>query len=131
MEREGRRQPREVWAGTEGTDGVFLETSYRMQNGWLRWWLKNDNSAGQRRVWRYQDYRAHAPDSQKWALMVSALRRVDRMASDDLAIVESARDKLQEFAHLGYPAKMQRRACQTLATSTGRAVWRRVRLPDA
>ena len=88
--------------------------------------LKNDNST-ERKIWRYQHYRSHAPFAQKKALVTSCLRKVHKMASDGRTRYTSALDKLREFVALSYPLNLLRSICNLLAYSTGDRTWIGVR----
>ena len=83
---------------------VFLETTFEIrENGELKYWLKNDN-AKERKIWRYQHWRSHAPFAQKKALVITCLRKVHKMASDRRRRYLSAIDKVREFIALDYPS---------------------------
>ena len=45
------------------------------------------------------------------------------MASDDFERFESGREKLREFADLGYPTKMRREACGVLIRERPSMAW--------
>ena len=88
----------------EPCDGdVFLETEFsQTMSGRVRCRLKNVNS-DTTRVWRYHDYRSHLDYATKRAVLLSTLRKVDRMCSDESMRLESAVTKCKEFLRLGYP----------------------------
>ena len=114
-------EPLKLEAGKAGT---FLETSFEVQAGQLRHWLKNDNLRGtEPKVWRYQHFQSHMAFRQKRATLTACLRKVDKMASDPMALRNSALDKLAEFKRLGYPDGMLWAACSKLGATTGRNVW--------
>ena len=48
------------------------------------------------------------------------------MAGDEHEEFESALHKLREFAQLGYPMRVRRRACYKVRDDTGRMMWREV-----
>ena len=107
----------------DAKEATFLETTFDLRpDGSLEYWLKNDN-AHERRVWRYQHYRSHAPFAQKRALIISSLRKVHKMASDRRRLYTSALDKLREFIALSYPSTLLRSACNRLAYTTGVGTW--------
>ena len=55
--------------------------------------------------------------------MIATLKKVDFMASDEFERFESARDKLRDFADLGYPAGMRREACGVLIKERPSVAW--------
>jgi len=107
----------------EAEEGTFLETSFTIDHGQLRYRLKNVNAGGAKRVWRYHSFGSYAPTAQKRSTMIATLKKVDFMASDDFERFESARDKLREFADLGYPAGMRREACGVLIKERPSVAW--------
>ena len=52
---------------------------------------------------------------------------MDKMASDDDALINSAIKKLHEFINLQYPAKLIWTACTTLAVTTRNTAWFKIR----
>ena len=111
----------------DAKDATFLETTFDLrEDGRLRFWLKNDN-AHERKIWRYQHYRSHAPFAQKKALVIATLRKVHTMASDHRRLFVSAMDKLREFIDLQYPITLLRDICRLLAFTTGESLWLGVR----
>ena len=111
--------------------GTFLETTYDLGNGddpeaGIRFWLKNDN-AEHTTVWRYQHFHSYATFAQKRATLTACLRRVQRMASEPQVMRYSAIAKLAEFAKLGYPHTLLRKACTFLAATSGNGTWISVR----
>ena len=107
----------------EADAGTFLETSFVIDRGQLRYRLKNINAGGEKRVWRYHSFDSYTTTEQKRSTMVATLKKVDFMASDDFERFESARDKLREFADLGYPTKMRREACGVLIRERPSMAW--------
>ena len=107
----------------EAADGIFLETSFRTADRHLYYRLKNANEGGKKAIWRYHGYDSYSPMWQKRSTMVATLKKVDFMASDDFERFESARDKLREFADLGYPTKMRREACGVLIRERPSMAW--------
>ena len=89
--------------------------------------LKNQNAGGERKIWRYQDYRSYASVEQKRATLVACLKKVQKMASDSWAVEKSAWDKIREFAELRYPSRMLRSICNYLGASTRERAWFKVR----
>ena len=111
----------------DARDATFLETSFELKaDGTLAYWLKNDN-AQERRIWRYQHWRSHAPFAQKKALVIACLRKVHKMASDRKRRYVSALDKLREFVAIGYPVTLLRSICNLLARTTSDSTWVGVR----
>ena len=111
-----------------GGDDTFLETTFELcNNGQVRFWLKNQNAGGERKIWRYQDYRSYASVEQKRATLVACLKKVQKMASDSWAVEKSAWDKIREFAELRYPSRMLRSICNYLGASTRERAWFKVR----
>ena len=111
----------------DAKEATFLETTFELgSDGHCEYWLKNDNER-ERKVWRYQHYRSHAPYGQKRATLVACLRKVHKMASDRRRLYQSAMHKLREFQDLAYPTSMLRAACNLLAASTGERTWLGVR----
>ena len=112
----------------DGTQNTFLETTFEIRNNRFRWWLKNDNMAGQNPTkWRYQHWSTHTPYLQKRALLTACLRKVGKMASDSDALYASAIQKLAEFIRLKYPRNVLRACCTYLGASTGEGTWINVR----
>ena len=110
----------------EAAEGTFLETTFRVEEDRVRFRIKNGNAGGVRKVWLYHAWDSYVPEQQKRSTMVSTLKKVDCMASDDAELFESAVDKLREFADLGYPARMRRKACSVVEQEGGSHVWRLV-----
>ena len=111
----------------EGGDGTFLETSFEVKENKIRYWLKNQNSGGEKKVWRYQHYWSYATYGQKRATLMACLRKVQKMASDKQAMEQSAWDKITEFRDLQYPRKVLRAACNYLGATTKERTWFDVR----
>ena len=90
----------------DGGEGTFLETSFDLKpNGEVSHWLKNVNEPGKDpKVWRYAHYSSYTPWAAKRSIMISTLKKVDKMASDTENLVKSACWKLKEFARLDYPS---------------------------
>ena len=107
----------------EAADGTFLETSFRMADNHLYYRLKNANEGGKKATWRYHGYDSYSPMWQKRSTMVATLKKVDFMASDRMEKLASAMDKLREFEHLGYPARVRRQACAVMARERNCMVW--------
>ena len=104
-----------------------METSYEIMDNKLRFWLKNENAGGERKVWRYQHFDSHAPFVQKRALLMACLRKVQHMACDERALMRSALDKIREFQRLRYPNSILAKACNYLGATTGVGTWIAVR----
>ena len=107
----------------EASADTFLESSFRLVDGGIRYRLKNANAGGDRKVWRYHAHDSYVPSSQRHSTMVATLKKVDEMASDWEEKAESAMHKLKEFADLGYPAQERVRACRVLARERDWQVW--------
>ena len=111
-----------------GADGTFLETRFEVCGRTIRHWLKNDNEIGASpRVWRYHHFQSHAPYKQKRATLVACLQKVAKMASDRVALRQSATAKLAEFYRLGYPHGMLWDACSKMGATTRVRDWFEIR----
>ena len=73
------------------------------------------------KVWRYAHYHSYTPWAAKRSILVSTLKKVDKMASDGDSLVSSALWKLAEFAKLRYPIQALLRACTLVAVTTRNA----------
>ena len=71
----------------------------------------------------YHGYDSYSPMWQKRSTMMATLKKVDFMASDRMEKLASAMDKLREFEHLGYPARVRRQACAVMARERNCMVW--------
>ena len=113
----------------DGGAGTFLETSFTLApNGSVTHWLKNVNDPEKEtKVWRYAHYHSYTPWAAKRSILVSTLKKVDKMASDGDSLVSSALWKLAEFAKLRYPIQALLRACTLVAVTTRNATWFKVR----
>ena len=107
----------------DSKDGTFLENTFRIEGGSLRFRLKNVNEGGKRNVWRYHDYDSYVAYGQKRATLIATLKKVATMAGDYSEMYESAMDKTMEFAQRGYPPGMRRYACQRVGRETGHRIW--------
>ena len=67
---------------------------------------------------------SHASFQQKRALLVSCLRKVDKMANNTTLLIESAKLKLDEFKKLFYPRRFLFAICTMMAHETGKNAWR-------
>ena len=76
----------------DGGAGTFLETSFTLApNGSVTHWLKNVNDPEKEtKVWRYAHYHSYTPWAAKRSILVSTLKKVDKMASDGDSLVSSA-----------------------------------------
>ena len=111
----------------EGKDGVFLETRY-WTDGWKIYHkLKNDNSGGEAKVWRYQHWYSNTPFLQKRATLTACLRKVHHQASGPNMIKQGALDKIAAFRRLHYPLSVLQKACSLLGASPGEGTWITVR----
>ena len=113
----------------DGAKGTFLETSFEITAGnEIRHWLKNVNETGASpTVWRYAHFDSHGEFTQKRAVLMACLQKVQKMASDYDALRSSAIQKVAEFAALNYPRKMLWTACTTMGVTTRSTAWFRVR----
>ena len=78
-------------------------------------------------MWRYKDFRSHAPFAQKRALITMMKKKVAKMASDKKELRESAIQKLEEFRRLRYPVGLLRGVCGFMGATTGDGTWIGVR----
>jgi hypothetical protein len=72
------------------------KTTFEISCNRFRFWLKNANAGGEKKVWRYQHFDSYATYEQKRATLTACLRKVQRMASD--------RDALESSGRHGIPA---------------------------
>ena len=107
----------------EATDGTFLETFFTVQHDHIDFRLKNVNEGEVKKVWRYQAWDSYSPNEQKWRTLVSMLKKVDYMASNEKEVFVSAMHKLREFANLGYPVSVRKGACYRVARDGGGLAW--------
>ncbi len=92
--------------------------------GGLRHRLKNKNAGLQDQdVWRYHRYDSYIPQLQKSGVLMGVLKKVEWMASDEEQLRGAATDKLMEFAGLGYPLKVLRRACYKMYGASANPEW--------
>ena len=59
----------------------------------------------------------------KRSVMISTLKKVNKMASNEENLVMSAYCKLKEFAKLRYPIPALLRACSVVAVTTRNPAW--------
>ena len=109
----------------DGGEGTFLETSFDLKpNGEVSHWLKNVNEPDKDpKVWRYAHYSSYTPWASKRSVMISTLKKVNKMASNEENLVMSAYCKLKEFAKLRYPIPALLRACSVVAVTTRNPAW--------
>ena len=107
----------------EGTEGIFLETQFRVLGDYIAYRIKNVNAGPQRVVWRYHDFDSYVPYIQKRSTMLATLKKVQFMAGSKNELWESAEDKLDEFAKIGYPVRVRRYACFRMLKETGDETW--------
>ena len=112
-----------ITAVEEADDGTFLETSFDIAHGVMRYRLKNVNAGGEKKMWRYHSFDSYTTTEQKRSTMLATLKKVDFMASDEIERFYSAVDKLREFEALGYPANMRRGACGVLLKERASLAW--------
>ena len=112
----------------DAKDDTFLETTFALQSGRFRRWLKNDNTMlSPHTVWRYQDFASDTPFEQKRAVILACLKKVHAMAGDKDVLHASAITKLMEFRRLHYPPTVLRGVCTVLATVTAEYEWIKIR----
>ena len=111
----------------EGKAGTFLETRYEVNGKEFDYKLKNDNEAGERKIWRYQHVHSFSTFAQKRATLTACLKKVHHMASSPATLWESALAKVAEFRRLRYPLGVLRGACTYLGANTGEGTWITVR----
>ena len=112
----------------DAKDDTFLETTFAVQGGHIRHWLKNENPlGGPVRVWRYQHWASCTSFEQRRATLSACLKKVHSMASDSEILYTSALQKLDEFRRLEYPTSVLRGACTYMAACTNCYAWIRVR----
>ena len=108
----------------DGKPGTFLETTFRWTGDQFQYWLKNDNEVGMApTIWRYKDWRSHAPFEQKRALITMMMKKVHKMASDREVLTRSAVQKLAEFKRLNYPKGLLRGVCNFMFATTREGGW--------
>ena len=94
-----------------------------MEDGKLRYRLKNDNERGHRKIWRYHHYRSYVASNVKFATIMACLRKVSKMASDQEEMFNSAMDKVHEFRELEYPNTVLKEACRILGVTSKEKTW--------
>ena len=108
----------------DGASDTFLETTFEWTGEKFRYWLKNENKRGEEpKIWRYKDFRSHAPFAQKQALITMMMKKIQKMTSDRLALTESAVQKLAEFKRLNYPRGLLRGVCNFMFATTREGGW--------
>ena len=111
----------------EASQDTFLETRFELEDNRLKYWLKNDNEGGERKIWRYQHYMSHTPFLQKQSVLTACLRKIQKMSSHPDTLYKSGMAKTKEFQNIGYPLRVLKGACTYLAASTGTKHWLDVR----
>lgn len=112
----------------DAKDDTFLETTFAIEGGRIRHWLKNENPrGGPAKVWRYQHWASNSSFEQKRATLSACLKKVHSMASDAEAVYNSGLQKLDEFRRLAYPKSVLHGACTYMAACTACYAWIRVR----
>jgi hypothetical protein len=113
----------------DGKSDTFLESTFEVtKDNKIRYWLKNENEIGQEpKTWRYAHFHSYATFESKKGVMIATLKKLDKMASDDNALINSAIKKLHEFIILKYPAKLIWTACTSLAITTRNTAWFKIR----
>ena len=106
--------------------GTFLESTISKVGDDITFRLKNQNEFGNK-IWRYHDYRSRLDYTTKRAIIISTLRKVDKMASDDRQRVMCAKAKCLESARLGYPMGILRHMCSQIVFDSGNPAWIGVR----
>jgi uncharacterized protein YfdQ (DUF2303 family) len=113
----------------DGKSDTFLESTFEVtRHNKIRYWLKNENESKQEpKTWRYAHFHSYATFESKKGVMIATLKKLDKIASDDDALINSAIKKLHEFINLKYPAKLIWTACTTLAVTTRNSAWFKIR----
>ena len=107
----------------EETDASqFLENTIVQRKDDVAYRLKNLNETGCQ-VWRYHDYRSRMDYATKRATITAALKKANKLGSDDYQIRVAGICKCREFLALRYPAGILRHLCRQVAFSTGNFVW--------
>ena len=107
--------------------GRFLENYFYKKGQHISFRLKNANEST-KTVWRYHHYKSWMDYPTKRATILSALRKVDIMASDEYQRYHSAKSKIKEFLDLQYPAGILRYMCAVVARDSGHLSWMMARL---
>ena len=106
-------------------DGKFLETKFEKKQNGVQFRLKNDNEESYQ-VWRYHHYQSRLDYTCKRATMLGALKKVEKMASDNDELEFSALAKCKEFLNLGYPRGILRHMCGYLHYFSKNRRWLKV-----
>ena len=105
---------------------TFLETRFNIEDTSIRYWLKNDNEK-EMKIWRYKHFYSHGDCIQKRSIITACLRKIQKLSSDDTAMIKSATHKLNEFTQLKYPRTTLKGICTFLAATSGNGAWISVR----
>ena len=113
----------------EANESTFLETTFMVnKKNKIRYWLKNQNIPGQQpKIWRYAHFHSSMAYPQKSAILLACLKKLQKMASDNTALKDSAIQKLHEFLNLQYPKKLIWSMCTTMGVQTRNKVWFNIR----
>ena len=109
----------------DGKKGIFLETTFKIEDGDTKFWLKNANEFSNE-VWRYHHYESQAAYATKRATLLATLKKVDKMASGPEEMKQSALAKMMEFIRLGYPRGIMKYMCYMIAYETGNSQWMQI-----
>jgi hypothetical protein len=110
----------------DGDKNTFLENTITIKDNKIKYRLKNNNNFTAD-VWRYPHYHSYTAKTMKAGILLSAMKKVHKMTSDQNELIYSAMQKISEFAHLQYPKTAIRIACNKMASTTRESVWFRVR----
>jgi len=105
-----------------GNDTFLENVFHKDMNRKIQFRLKNANES-ETRVWRYHHYRSGLDYTTKRAILMSTLRKVDRMASNAEQLQISVRAKCIEFLKLGYPKGILKYMCSIMARDTAHKTW--------
>jgi len=112
----------------DAKDDTFLETTFKIEGGYVRHWLKNENPrGGPTKVWRYHHFASYCSYEQKRATLMACMKKVHTMASDAGVLHVSALQKLKEFHQLCYPIAVMRGVCTYMAACTHEYEWIKIR----
>ena len=110
----------------ETNDGFFLETKFIQKGNTVQFRLKNKNENATE-VWRYHHFNSALNYQMKRSCMMATLRKVHKMASDQVQLKISGMAKLKEFGNLGYPVGIRKYMCSIMARDYQCLTWRYIR----
>ena len=80
-----------------------------------------------KKIWRFNDYKSCIPYGTKRQVLLSSLKKVERMASDAVQQKISAKAIIEEFLSLGYPLGIIKYMCSVVARDSANRVWLDIR----